>query len=71
MNYFYGIGPDENVLHFGGMDDPEKIKSSEWNYIIFEEATQQEAINAISKHNDKNHSDKLNRGVRASLEEVV
>jgi phage terminase large subunit len=35
MNFFYG----DNVIHFNGMDDAEKIKSSNWNYMWFEEAT--------------------------------
>lgn len=30
----------KNFLHFGSIDDPEKIKSSEWNYIFMEEATE-------------------------------
>ena len=44
MNYFFeppGSGGKENLLHFGGLDDPEKvIKSTEWNYIWVEEATE-------------------------------
>ena len=36
MNFFYG----DNVLHFGGMDDVDKIKSSEWNYQWIEEANE-------------------------------
>jgi len=40
MNYFHGIPSKQNFLHFGGLDDPEKIKSSEWNYIWVEEATE-------------------------------
>jgi len=35
MNLYYG----ENVIHFNGLDDPEKVKSSDWNYMWFEEAT--------------------------------
>jgi len=35
MNFFYG----DNVIHFNGLDDPEKVKSSDWNYMWFEEAT--------------------------------
>jgi len=35
MNWKYG----DSLLHFGGLDDPEKIKSSEWNDIWMEEAT--------------------------------
>jgi phage terminase large subunit len=35
MNFFFNT----NVIHFNGLDDPEKIKSSNWNYIWFEEAT--------------------------------
>ena len=29
-----------NLIHFGSVDDPQKLKSSEWNYIWFEEATE-------------------------------
>jgi phage terminase large subunit len=36
MNYYYG----NNLVHFGSIDNPEKIKSSEWNYIWMEEATE-------------------------------
>lgn len=36
MNYYY----NNNVVHFGSIDDPEKIKSTEWNYIWMEEATE-------------------------------
>lgn len=36
LNYFI----NDNYLHFGGLDDPEKIKSSSWNYIMMEEATE-------------------------------
>lgn len=35
MNFFF----NNNVIHFNGVDDPEKVKSSDWNYIWFEEAT--------------------------------
>jgi len=35
MNYYYG----KSFIHFGSIDDPEKIKSSEWNDILMEEAT--------------------------------
>lgn len=35
MNLFFG----DNVIHFNGLDDPEKIKSSDWNYMWIEEAT--------------------------------
>jgi len=35
MNFYYM----DNLLHFGGLDDPEKIKSTEWNYEWLEEAT--------------------------------
>lgn len=35
MNWYYG----SNWLHFGSIDDIEKIKSTEWNYIWIEEAT--------------------------------
>ncbi len=35
MNWFYR----SNYLHFGSIDDIEKIKSTEWNYIWIEEAT--------------------------------
>ena len=30
----------DNYLHFASLDDPEKIKSSSWNYIWMEEATE-------------------------------
>jgi len=36
FNYTYG----RSVLHFGSLDDPEKIKSSEWNDILLEEANE-------------------------------
>lgn len=36
MNWFYG----SNMIHFGGLDDPEKVKSAEYNYIWPEEATE-------------------------------
>lgn len=36
FNWIYG----KNFLHFGSVDDPEKIKSSDWNYIWMEEATE-------------------------------
>lgn len=29
-----------NVMHMGSVDDPQKIKSTQWNYIWFEEATE-------------------------------
>jgi phage terminase large subunit len=29
-----------NFLHFGSVDDPEKLKSTNWNYIFMEEATE-------------------------------
>jgi phage terminase large subunit len=35
MNFFFG----SNLIHFNGLDNPEKIKSSSWNYMWFEEAT--------------------------------
>lgn len=28
-----------SLIHFNGLDDPEKVKSSSWNYMWFEEAT--------------------------------
>lgn len=36
LNYTYG----RSLTHFGSVDDPEKIKSSEWNDIWVEEATE-------------------------------
>jgi len=36
MNWYYGA----NIIHFGGLDDPEKIKSSNFNYIWMEESTE-------------------------------
>jgi len=30
----------DNMIHFGSLDDPEKIKSSDWSYIWMEEATE-------------------------------
>jgi phage terminase large subunit len=35
MNFFY----NGNLIHFQGLDDPEKIKSAEYNYMWLEEAT--------------------------------
>ena len=35
LDYYYG----DNWLHFGGLDDPEKIKSTDWNDIMMEEMT--------------------------------
>lgn len=35
MNLFFG----NSFIHFNGLDNPEKIKSSSWSYIWFEEAT--------------------------------
>jgi len=35
MNFYFG----SNLIHFNGLDNPEKIKSSSWNYMWFEEAT--------------------------------
>jgi phage terminase large subunit len=29
-----------NLIHFGSIDDPEKIKSTDWNYIFMEEANE-------------------------------
>ena len=31
LDYYYK--PNNNYLHFGSLDSPEKIKSSGWNYI--------------------------------------
>ena len=36
MNFTYG----KNLIHFGSCDDPEKIRSTEWNDIWMEEATE-------------------------------
>jgi phage terminase large subunit len=36
MNYWY----KGSLIHFGSVDDPEKIKSTEWNDIWMEEATE-------------------------------
>lgn len=36
LNYWFG----NNLIHFGSLDDVEKIKSTEWNYIWVEEATE-------------------------------
>lgn len=36
LNYYL----EDNFIHFGSLDDLEKIKSSEWNYIFMEEATE-------------------------------
>lgn len=38
MNWVYE--PTKSFIHFGSLDNPEKIKSSEWNYIWMEEATE-------------------------------
>lgn len=35
MNLYF----NDNVIHFNGLDDAEKIKSSDWNYMWIEEAT--------------------------------
>jgi phage terminase large subunit len=35
LNWYYR----GNLLHLGAVDDPEKIKSTEWNYVWMEEAT--------------------------------
>jgi phage terminase large subunit len=32
--------PVKGLIHFGGLDDPEKVKSSDWNIIWCEEATE-------------------------------
>lgn len=37
LDYYYK--PNNNYLHFGSLDDPEKIKSSSFNYIWMNEAT--------------------------------
>lgn len=34
------FSPINSLIHFGGMDDPEKVKSSDWNIIFLEEATE-------------------------------
>lgn len=34
------FSPVNALIHFGGMDDPEKVKSSDWNIIFLEEATE-------------------------------
>jgi phage terminase large subunit len=36
MNWYY----NGSMIHFGSVDDPEKLKSSDFNYIWFEEATE-------------------------------
>jgi len=36
LNWYY----EGNLIHFGSLDDPEKLKSSEWNKIWMEEATE-------------------------------
>lgn len=36
MDWTYG----NSLIHFSSLDDPEKIKSTEWNIIIMEEATE-------------------------------
>ena len=36
LNFLYG----KNLLHFASLDDPEKIKSTNWNYILMEEANE-------------------------------
>jgi phage terminase large subunit len=36
LNMYY----DKSWMHFGSVDDPQKIKSTEWNYIWMEEATE-------------------------------
>lgn len=37
LNYYYR--PNKNYLHFGALDDPDKIRSTAWNYIWTQEAT--------------------------------
>mgnify|MGYP003393537867 CR=1 FL=1 len=32
--------PVKGMIHFGGLDDPEKIKSSDWSVVFMEEATE-------------------------------
>jgi phage terminase large subunit len=39
LNYYYTNAHGTNWLHFGSVDDVEKIKSSSWSMIIMEEAT--------------------------------
>jgi phage terminase large subunit len=34
------FSPVNGVIHFGGLDDPEKVKSSDWNIIWMEEANE-------------------------------
>ena len=34
------FSPVNGVIHFGGLDDPEKVKSSDWNFIWMEEANE-------------------------------
>lgn len=36
LDYYF----QDNWVHFGALDDPEKIKSTEWNYILMEEANE-------------------------------
>jgi phage terminase large subunit len=36
MNLLY----NNNIIHFNGLDDPEKVKSANWHYMWFEEATE-------------------------------
>jgi phage terminase large subunit len=36
LNFYF----NGNFLHFGSVDDPEKIKSTSWNYIFMEEANE-------------------------------
>ncbi|MCI4625047.1 MAG: PBSX family phage terminase large subunit [Candidatus Magnetoovum sp. WYHC-5] len=37
---FLNLKYKDNLIHFGSVDDAEKYKSTEWNYIFFEEATE-------------------------------
>jgi phage terminase large subunit len=39
LNYYYTNEHGTNWLHFGGLDNPEKVKSSNFSYIFMEEAT--------------------------------
>lgn len=40
LNYYHKNEHGTNWLHFGSIDDVEKIKSTSWSYIIMEEATE-------------------------------
>jgi phage terminase large subunit len=55
MNFLF----NGNLIHFGSVDDPQKIKSSEWNYQWFEEATEftEDDFNMVRLYNRRKSYD--------------